>query len=650
MNSKLLVILLFVVSLMANTDRSLYVKKYGNEKKLALVIGNANYSGKLAKLKNPVNDARDIKSALQDLGFEVLYSYNANLDKMEELVDKFTYKLQKYRGVGLFYFAGHGLEVDKKNYIVPLGANVSNKYKVKSRTISVDEIVERMQDSGTRLNMIVLDACRNDPFHRGGGGLASMKSAKGTLIAYATAPGGVASDGSGDNGLFTQSFLKALKTPNLDQLQLFKKVKEDVYAKSNGEQFPYVNDGTIGEFYFKVDSDIKYQQKRKQTSTFSFSDEAPSTFRLTINPTPSSAKVTITNIKPRYYDGIELEKGKYNIKISKKGYITKKGTINLQSDTNINITLKKIQAPINYSKIKPKTSYTNKSSVSLAVCKGCHGLHFEKHALGRSKIVANMTQEEVSNALIGYKYGNYGGPMKGVMKGQVARYSDYDLKHTGLGKNKKHISSKSKVILGACKGCHGLHFEKHALGKSKIVANMTQEEVSNALIGYKYGTYGGYLKGVMKGQVAKYSDYALKHTGLGKNKKHISSKSKQKNTWTDSSTKLMWELPPKIKYYHWNEAKNYCKQLSIDGYDDWRMPSIKELATLMTPKKHKNKYGHPHYLSKIFGDRFKKYSWIWSTTSYNTKDVYMFSFHRGQTYHFNKKSDSLYVMCVRDTK
>jgi len=353
--------LLIPFLLIASTnDRALYVKKYANESKTALVIGNSNYSGKLSKLQNPTNDAKDIKNALEDLNFEVVYTTDADQAKMDQKIREFTHKLESKKGIALFYFAGHGLEVDKKNYLVPLNANVSDKYKVKYQTIAVNEIVDRMQNSGTRLNMLILDACRNDPFHRGGGGLATPQTAKGTLIAYATDPGGVAQDNPNEkNGLYTKYLLKALKAGDLNHADFFRKVKNDVYQASNGEQFPYVNDGTIGEFYFKINSDeLKSTNKRKsypkENSTFSFDNISPSTFSLTIDPTPYDAKVQITNIKSKYHDGIKLKKGNYNIKVSKSGYITKQGNIDLKSDITIPIVLDKEQ--VVYKETKPQIS------------------------------------------------------------------------------------------------------------------------------------------------------------------------------------------------------------------------------------------------------------------------------------------------------
>lgn len=155
--------------------------------------------------------------------------------------------------------------------------------------------------------------------------------------------------------------------------------------------------------------------------------------------------------------------------------------------------------------------------VNLAPCKSCHGVDYEKAALGKSKIVRDMTKNEVSASLIGYKNGTYGGSMKGIMKSNVVIYTNKELSTTGIGRdNKKHKNiTDSSIDLKSCKGCHGINFEKAALGQSKILRDMTKEEVSNALIGYKNGTYGRSMKNMMKNHVVKYSNEELSNTNIG---------------------------------------------------------------------------------------------------------------------------------------
>ena len=236
----------------ASTDRSIYRKNYGTENKVALIIGNSNYDH-FSSLKNTLNDAEDMRKILKDKGFDVLYLKDANLESMENMVEKFSMKLRK-GGVGFFYYAGHGIEVEGKNYLVPVEAKISKKSKVKYRSLPIDMIIDEMEESRNRLNIVVLDSCRNDPFSRsGGGGLAQINNAKGMYIAFATAPGKVASDGgSGRNGLFTKHLITNINQSNITLDEVFNNTRASVYNESKSKQLPWTSSSVIGDFYFKL--------------------------------------------------------------------------------------------------------------------------------------------------------------------------------------------------------------------------------------------------------------------------------------------------------------------------------------------------------------------------------------------------------------
>ena len=164
------------------------------------MIGNAAYGAEIGPLQNPVNDATDMAATLQQLGFEVIVLLDATRQQMEDGIAAFRRQLRP-GGVGLFYFAGHGAQVEGTNYLIPLGANVESAMTAKADALSAEQVLASMVEAGTALNFIILDACRNNPFTPrwpvGRPGLAPMQAARGSLIAYATAPGAVAVDGSG---------------------------------------------------------------------------------------------------------------------------------------------------------------------------------------------------------------------------------------------------------------------------------------------------------------------------------------------------------------------------------------------------------------------------------------------------------------------
>jgi uncharacterized caspase-like protein len=223
-----------------------------NGRSLALVVGNQAYPK--WPLTNPVNDARAMAATLTSVGFEVEKVDNANLKQFEQAIDRFIAKIRK-NDVAMFYYAGHGIQIGGENYLVPVDFDARDEADAKYVSYSASRLQERMDLAGARLNIVVLDACRNNPFRptRGGsGGLAAMSTGKGTLIAFATAPGKTADDNpSGGNGLFTSHLIKTLQEPGLSLDQVFNRVREGVYADSQERQLPWTVSSVIGEYYFR---------------------------------------------------------------------------------------------------------------------------------------------------------------------------------------------------------------------------------------------------------------------------------------------------------------------------------------------------------------------------------------------------------------
>ncbi len=221
------------------------------ERRVALVIGNGAY--KSAPLRNPVNDAIDIADALEKLGFSVIQRINADQRTMEESIRDFGKKL-RLGGTGLFYFAGHGIQIKGRNYLIPIGAAIESEADVKYESVDAGRVLAQMEEAENSLNIIIFDACRDNPFARSfrssERGLAKMDAPTGTILAYATAPGSVASDGPGRNGLYTSSLLKHMMTPGVEIEKVFKKVRIDVVSRSGKNQVPWESSSLIGDFYF----------------------------------------------------------------------------------------------------------------------------------------------------------------------------------------------------------------------------------------------------------------------------------------------------------------------------------------------------------------------------------------------------------------
>jgi uncharacterized caspase-like protein len=223
-----------------------------NSKRIALVIGNGAYTS-APPLKNPPNDARDMAATLKTLGFDVTSGINVSQKDMKRLIREFGMKL-KNGGSGLFYYAGHGVQSKGRNYLIPVDANIQSEAEVEDSGVDAALVLNFMDDAQNGLNIVILDACRNNPFARSfrsaSDGLAQVDAPTGTLIAYATAPGRVASDGTAQNGLYTAELLKQMQTPGISITDMFMRVRGEVMKQTGNKQVPWEASSLVGSFYF----------------------------------------------------------------------------------------------------------------------------------------------------------------------------------------------------------------------------------------------------------------------------------------------------------------------------------------------------------------------------------------------------------------
>ncbi|MEE8383301.1 MAG: SUMF1/EgtB/PvdO family nonheme iron enzyme [Thermodesulfobacteriota bacterium] len=193
---------------------------------------------------------------------------DANQRNMKQAIRRFGKQLRK-GGVGLFYFAGHGIQVKGSNYLIPIGAEIETEPDVEYEAVDAGRVLAQMEDAGNSLNVIILDACRDNPFGRsfrtGNRGLAKMDAPTGSILSYATAPGSVASDGPGRNGLYTSALLKHMSTPGLEIGKLFRQVRIDVLSSSGEKQVPWEASSLTGDFYFNTQRGIAVASKQPVT-------------------------------------------------------------------------------------------------------------------------------------------------------------------------------------------------------------------------------------------------------------------------------------------------------------------------------------------------------------------------------------------------
>jgi len=265
--SKLIVAVLFLI--LSSIFTSVYAV---TELRYALVIGNSNYEN-ATKLSNPGNDSTDIAVTLKNLNFDTTLIQNATINQITKSVAIFLSKLKKNGGVGLFYYAGHGVQLEGNNYLIPVETRVGTELEIKNQSYNIISLLNGMRNIKETTNIIILDACRDNPFknveQQGEGvtrssrslvrvtvpkldtGLSRLDAPSNTLIAFATAPGRVALDGKGRNSLYTSKLIESMQRTGLTIGEVFRQVRSSVVEQSDGQQIPWESSSLIHDFYFK---------------------------------------------------------------------------------------------------------------------------------------------------------------------------------------------------------------------------------------------------------------------------------------------------------------------------------------------------------------------------------------------------------------
>lgn len=225
------------------------------ETRVALIIGNSDYANTNLKLANPANDAAAMRRALHDAGFETIVKLNATRRDFYRAIDEFSAMIGRDpHSVGLFYYAGHGVQADGTNYLIPVDADIQAEADLEPNAFDAGRVLRAMKAAQNEMNIVILDACRDNPLPKTRGierGLARMDAPSGTFIAYAAAPGQSAQDGAtGANGVFTGELVKAMAEPGVPLEQMFKKVIAGVKADTHGGQQPWSEASIQGDFYF----------------------------------------------------------------------------------------------------------------------------------------------------------------------------------------------------------------------------------------------------------------------------------------------------------------------------------------------------------------------------------------------------------------
>jgi len=267
MGARIFRIWLLLIALASLTVPGTGVAAVGDGGRVALVIGNASY--RQAPLKNPVNDARAVAAALRELGFDVIMRENADLGEMLEAIRQFSIAARRNQ-VRLLYYAGHGAQVEGRNYLIPVNEEISGDDDIARKSADMSELVEQLGQLSEGTNILILDACRNNPYKTAGfktadgrvirlrgalqsSGLARVQAPNGTVVAFSTAPGSIAMDGQNyANSLYTKHLLDHIGTPGLPVEQMFKRVRIAVARDTQRMQIPWESSSLMGEFCFRA--------------------------------------------------------------------------------------------------------------------------------------------------------------------------------------------------------------------------------------------------------------------------------------------------------------------------------------------------------------------------------------------------------------
>ena len=251
--------------------------------RLALVMGNESYRDNA--LNNPINDANDVAEALGELGFEVMLLTNLNYEEMYAAVEQFSERLPN-GGTAVFYYAGHGVQVNNENYLIPVDAELEQERDVRREAIALNDVIALLNNTETNFNILMIDACRDNPFYRrwrtttrgwsGQLGLAEQERPRGTAISFSTSPGNFSDDGSGRNSPYTESLLRNIRNEGEDIAVMFRKVRNDVLKATQENQEPWYRESLSGAFFFNpAEENVTTASKNSAASPNPIISEGP---------------------------------------------------------------------------------------------------------------------------------------------------------------------------------------------------------------------------------------------------------------------------------------------------------------------------------------------------------------------------------------
>ena len=512
------------------------------EQRTALVIGNSTYSS--GPLKNPVNDATDMAAALQKLGFKVILKKNANLELMEDAIEDFGNRLKR-GGVGLFYYAGHGVQVNGVNYLIPIGAKINKESDVRFKAFDAGRVLAEMENANNGLNIVLLDACRDNPFGKSfrsaTRGLAIVSSAPaGTFISYSTGPGQVASDGEGRNSPYTKALLQYVQEPGLAIEDVFKGVRRKL-RKETG-QVPWELSSLEGKFFFV--------------------------------PGQSSQSTGIAGVKASPVDELRVKQTKLESEKEKlrqeKELLEQKKALN-DEKRKIEAERKQITAIQSLTATGPKEISRDSRFIAYddgTVLDTKTNLMWAMNDNG-----SNINRQPAKIYCENYRGGGY---RNWRMPTQDELAGLYDL---------------SKSYMSDC------GFDVHLTELIRLTCTATWASETRG----SDAAYFNFHRGSRAWYFHSLNGRALPVRSV-QDKQEIRFIDNGNGTITDTKTGLMWRAHDNSNPIYWKDAKRYCETFPGGSYKDWRLPATDELKSLYDEsKRYKSPGGFSLNLTELIG-------------------------------------------------